>query len=239
MGISSRRQSEKMMVEGRIILNSKIVTELGTKMDPETDHLKVDGKPVRIKENRIYMVLNKPKGYLTTSFDDRSRPTIYDLINKKIKMWLFTVGRLDYNSEGLLLLTNDGQMSRYLTLPQNNIERIYEAKLQGVIKKEELKKINDGIMLEDGWISKPKVRFSKKTKENCWVEVILKSGKNREVRRIFERVGYNILKLRRISFGPIKLGDIKPGELRHLTPLEINKLNLLCSNKTVEIRNRK
>lgn len=239
MGISSRRQAEKMMVEGRIILNGKVVTELGTKMDPDTDHLKVDGKPVRIKENKIYMVLNKPKGYLTTSFDERGRATIYDLIKKKIKMWLFTVGRLDYNSEGLLMLTNDGQMSRYLTLPQNSVERVYEAKLQGIIKDEEMKILNRAVKLDDGWISLPKARLITKTKGNSWIEIKLRSGKNREVRRIFERIGYNVLKLRRISFGPIKLGDLKPGELRHLTPYEVSKLNLLCSNKTVEIRNRK
>ena len=239
MGISSRRQAEKMIVEGRIILNGKVVTELGTKMDPDSDHLKVDGKPVRIKENKIYMALNKPKGYLTTSFDERNRPTIYDLIKKKIKMWLFTVGRLDYNSEGLLLLTNDGQMSRYLTLPQNLVERVYEAKLQGLIKDEELKILNKAVKLDDGWISLPKTRLLTKTKGNSWVEIKLRSGKNREVRRIFERIGYNVLKLRRISFGPIRLGDLKPGELRSLTPYEISKLNLLCSNKTVEIRNRK
>jgi len=225
-----------MIKEGRITLNGKIVSRLGTKVNPEIDYLKIDGKLIKLKKSKIYIALNKPKGYLTTSFDEKNRPTIYSLLKDKINMWIFPVGRLDYNSEGLLLLTNDGDMSRFLTMPENSVKRVYEVKLQGMIDQEDILRLNKGIRLEDGWVSSPKVRFLKKAKANYWVEVSMRSGKNREVRRIFKKIGYNVLKLKRVKFGPIALGDLKPGEFRYLTSGEVSSLKQMTKQKILSTK---
>ena len=232
MGIASRRQAEKMILEGRVTLNGKKVSELGTKINPEADHLKIDGKLVKLEnKQKVYIALNKPRGCITTSLDEENRPTIYHFLEKKVRERVFPIGRLDCNSEGLLLLTNDGDMCEFLTRPKNSIERVYEVKIQGTIDKEVIARLNKGVRLDDGWFSKPKIKFLKKMEENCWVEVSLRSGKNREVRRIFNSLGYNVLKLKRIMFAAIELGSLKTGDFRYLTLREINSLKKLARRK--------
>ena len=221
-----------MIREGRVTLNGKRLSELGTKINPEADHIKIDGKLVKLKsKQKVYIALNKPRGCITTSLDEEDRPTIYHFLEKKVHERVFPVGRLDCNSEGLLLLTNDGEMCEFLTRPKNLIERTYEVKVQGTIEREDIERLNRGVRLDDGWLSKPKVKFLKKTEENCWLEVALQSGKNREVRRAFNSLGYNVLKLKRIRFATIQLGSLKTGEIRYLTVWEINSLKKLTRKK--------
>ena len=231
-GIASRRHAEDLIVEGKVQVNGKVVTELGTKVDPARDHVKVDGKRIQVESQKIYLLLNKPKGYITSVQDPEGRPTVMDLIID-VKERIYPVGRLDYETEGLLLFTNDGDLARALMHPSTEVEKIYWAKVKGRLTEEEMKKVEKGgISLPEGKTAPCKIRFLRSTTaENEWVEIILHEGKKRQVRMMMEKIGHPVAKLKRVGYAFLKLGNMPLGAYRYLSPIEVGKLKNLTNKK--------
>ncbi|MGO9379766.1 MAG: pseudouridine synthase [Dissulfurispiraceae bacterium] len=222
MGIASRRGAEELIVEGRVTVNGK-TAELGAKADPGKDHIKVDGKLLTRREPKIYLMFNKPKGVVTSLSDPEGRPAIKDYL-KAVRYRVFPVGRLDYDSEGLLLLTNDGDFANALMHPSGKISKTYVVKVKGIISDDKIMKLKQGVRLEDGKSLPARVRFVRQAENNSWIEITITEGRKRQVRRMVEAVGHPALKLRRISFGSVKLSGLKIGELRPLAEKELLSL---------------
>lgn len=222
-GIASRREAEKLISEGRVTLNGKVVEELGTKVDTDKDYIKVDGKLITRPEPKAYLILYKPRGYVTTTSDPEGRPTIMELL-ERVKGRVFPVGRLDYDTEGLILCTNDGDLTHRLQHPSHEVPKTYFAKVEGVPTPEEITKLRKGIKLEDGMTAPAKVKLVRKVEANSWLEITIHEGRNRQVKRMVEAIGHPIIKLKREGLAFLTLGDLKPGEFRHLTAEEIKKL---------------
>jgi len=221
-GVASRRSGEQLILEGRVSVNGRIIQELGAKVDPAHDHVSLDGKPVRAKR-KLYLALNKPRGLVCSRKDEHDRPTIYELLPKE---WthLHSVGRLDFNSEGLLFLTNDGQFSLHLTHPRYGVRKKYVATVEGRVEPEILKRFVQGLWYEGERFKAEKARLVSATSSQSVVELELAEGKYREVRRLFESQGRQVKRLQRIQIGPIKLGELRLGKWRTLTPAEIKSL---------------
>lgn len=222
-GIASRREAEKLISEGRVTLNGKVVEELGTKVDTDKDYIKVDGKLITRPEPKAYLILYKPRGYVTTTSDPEGRPTIMELL-ERVKGRVFPVGRLDYDTEGLILCTNDGDLTHRLQHPSHEVPKTYFAKVEGVPTLEEITKLRKGIKLEDGMTAPAKVKLVRKVEANSWLEITIHEGRNRQVKRMVEAIGHPIIKLKREGLAFLTLGDLKSGEFRHLTAEEIKKL---------------
>jgi 23S rRNA pseudouridine2605 synthase len=222
MGIASRRKAEELIIEGRVTVNGKIAT-IGMKADLAKDHIKVDGRLLVKPEPKIYLVFNKPVGVVTSLSDPEGRPTIKDFL-KGIKYRVFPVGRLDYDSEGLLLITNDGDFAHSLLHPSKKIPKTYVVKVKGIIDEDAMERLRRGVRLEDGLTAPAKVKKVRLAESNSWVEVTIYEGRKRQVRRMLEKVGYPVIKLRRIAIGGLKLGNLRPGEMRRLTQEEIKRL---------------
>jgi 23S rRNA pseudouridine2605 synthase len=220
-GVTSRRKAEQLMVEGRVTVNGKMVTELGTKADPARDHIKVDGKLVRFSNRLVYLVLNKPTGYVTTASDPEGRPTVLDLM-KGVKERVYPVGRLDYHSEGVLLLTNDGEFANRITSAKNHVVKTYVVKVTGTLTAEQETWFRDGIML-DGKRTAPAGLKLIRRAANPWYEVKLTEGRQNQIRLMFRYFGTMVEKLRRVKIGFLELGPIKSGEYRPLTPGEVTR----------------
>jgi 23S rRNA pseudouridine2605 synthase len=236
-GIASRRKAEELITQGRVTVNGAVVTELGSKADPERDHVKVDGKLLRGPERNVYLLLNKPKGYVTTVSDPEGRPTVMDLV-RHVGERIYPVGRLDYASEGLLLLTNDGALANHLTRAASHVPKTYLVKVSGQPAEEDILKLRRGLRIygKPGQVgSKPgahgmeavrtapaQVRLVREA-ENPWYELTLIEGKNRQIRRMFEEIGHHVEKIRRVRYGPLTL-DVPPGEFRALAPREVESL---------------
>ena len=218
-----------MVIEGRITVNGKVIS-LGFKADPAKDHIKVDGKRLKGLEPKITLLLNKPGGYLSTVDDPRGRPTVMDLL-RKLKWRVYPIGRLDYDAEGLLLLANDGDLAYRLSHPRFSVPRTYLAKLGGVPDEKELLRLRKGVVLEDGMAKAVSCRIVRRGEKNCWARVVITEGRNRLVKRMFSAIGHPVLKLKRIGFGPIQLGDLPAGRSRPLTAEEIAKLKKLTAEK--------
>ncbi len=219
-GYASRREAEKLIEEGRVTVNGKIA-KLGDKADPEVDHIKIDGKLLKkTKKDYVYIILNKPKKVMCTTSDPEGRETIMDLI-KGLKKRAWPVGRLDYHSEGLVLITNDGELSLRLTHPKYKVEKVYEVKVKDLPDEKKIEKLRKGIWLEDGKTLPCEITFIKKTKENSWFRVVLREGKKRQIRRMFHAIGHDVMKLKRVAIGPIKLGKLPSGAYRSLDEKEI------------------
>ncbi len=227
-GMASRRKAEEFITQGRVTVNGQIVSELGAKADPERDHIRVDGRRVTA-ERHTYLVLNKPKGYVTTVSDPEHRPTVMELV-RGAGTRVYPVGRLDFNSEGLLLLTNDGALAQKLMHASSHVPKTYLAKVSGIPSSEALAKLRAGVKLEplEGRHEKPvttapaRIRPVKEA-ANPWYEVTLIEGRNRQIRRMFEAVGHHVEKIKRVRYGPLEL-DVPPGQFRHLTPGEVRGL---------------
>ncbi|HET8890949.1 MAG TPA: pseudouridine synthase [Candidatus Angelobacter sp.] len=226
-GVTSRRKAEELITQGRVSVNGQIVTELGSKADIERDHIKVDGKLLQGAERHVYLLLNKPKGYVTTVTDPERRPTVMDLI-QGVGARIYPVGRLDWASEGLLLLTNDGELASKLTHASSHVAKTYLVKIAGKAKEEEIDKLRRGIKIGAGLgprrlqalhTAPAQIRLMKEA-TNPWYEVTLIEGKNRQIRRMFEEIGHHVEKIKRVRYGPLTL-DVEPGEFRELAPGEV------------------
>ncbi|MBO5429558.1 MAG: rRNA pseudouridine synthase [Peptococcaceae bacterium] len=222
-GVASRRASEKLILEGKVAVNGKVVKELGTKVIPGKDKVTVDGKPVRTEEQLVYYLMNKPAGYLTTVKDTHDRPTVMDLL-AGIPYRVFPVGRLDFETEGLLLLTNDGEFAYRMTHPKFKIKKTYLATVQGELTKERLQMLREGVELEDGKTAPAEVKVVRQEKHRTVVEITIHEGKNRQVRRMFKAVKNPVLELKRINVGGLTLKGVGSGEIRSLTDEELQKL---------------
>lgn len=241
-GFSSRRKVDELITQGRVTVNGNTIVELGFKIDPEKDKVKVDGENVRTSTKKIYIILNKPPGVVTTVSDDRKRTTVIDLIKQNEK--IFPVGRLDYNTTGLLLLTNDGELANKLMHPKSEIYKTYFVKLSKPLEEKHRIKLTGGIKLEDKKTAPCKIRFLKNNNyEDLYISIY--EGRNRQVRNMFEHYGYFVRELERIEYAGLKLGSMKEGEWRKLTPEEVTKLNSIVKEtpanypKTISIEKRK
>jgi len=228
-GVASRRASEELIVQGRVKVNGKVVRELGSRVDPLKDQVQVDGKPVQMDPERIYFAFNKPKGVTSTMSDEGGKRCLADYFVEFDH--IFNVGRLDKDTTGLLIMTNDGELANQLLHPRYEVEKLYLAKVMGKISKVELQRLKDGVRLEDGLAQADRVRVIDQNDAFSLVEIVLHSGKNRIVRRMFEAVGHPVLDLTRKSFGPVHLKALKLGHFRELSKLEVSSLMMLGQSR--------
>ena len=260
-GIASRRKAEELITSGLVSVNGQAVTELGTKADPDRDHIRVNGKLLRGAERHLYLLVNKPKGYVTTAHDPEGRPTVMDLLHG-IGARVYPVGRLDYRSEGLLLLTNDGDLAFRLMKAASHVPKVYVVKVAGNPDAAGLEKLRRGISIPEGKFVAPrgdhkrggamkgnrqdrrahrvrtapaKIRLVRES-DNPWYEVTLTEGKNRQIRRMFEEIGHHVEKIKRVRYGPLSL-DVPAGEFRRLSVGEVQKLRF-AANKRQETTDR-
>ncbi len=217
-----------MIAAGRVTVNGKIVKKAGTKVNPDRDKVAVDGKVLRAPKKNVYFMMNKPSGVISAAHDPQGRPTVIDLIRESDNLpssgRVFHVGRLDFNTEGLLLLTSDGPLSQALTHPSNQVPRVYLARLKGSPSKDVLGKLIHGLELEDGWAKAQKINIWKRNPKTVWVEVQVTEGRNRLIRRLFEALGYPVTRLVRTEYGGLSLGDLARGKIRRLVPEEVMTL---------------
>lgn len=225
-GAASRRGADKLISDGLVKVNNKVVTELGTVVNEDNDTVTVNGKKLVLRNRDVYIILNKPKGCITAVKDDKGRKTVMDYVESKDKR-LFPVGRLDYDSEGLVLLTNDGDTAYKLTHPSSEIPKTYIAKVEGEIPEKELDKLRDGIPLDGAITHRAKIKVLGVEDRISRIEITIFEGKNRQIRRMFEYIGYNVIFLKRTAIGDIRLGGLGRGLTRYLTPKEIQFLKKL------------
>lgn len=232
-GIASRRRADALIASGMVSVNGEIVTELGTKADPEVDHIKFDGRLINDRltaQQKVYILLNKPKGYLSSVADPEGRPLVTDLIPKKLGK-VYPVGRLDFNTEGLLILTNDGEFTN-LVASSKKVPKVYEVKVKGLPNANAINKLRRGITLEDGFKTAPaEIKELKPTDKNGWYEVTLYEGHNQQIRKMFDAVGHSVVKLRRLSIGHIADDKIPVGAYRELTAREIKEFTVPATKK--------
>jgi 23S rRNA pseudouridine2605 synthase len=230
-GIASRRKAEELIKDGRVKVNGKVVTELGVKV---TSSDKIEVNEVQIeKEEPVYFLLYKPRGVISSVSDDKGRKVVTDFFSNYQER-IFPVGRLDYDTSGLLLLTNDGEFANLLTHPSNEVEKLYVAKVKGIPLRENLRKLEKGIRLEDGKTAPAKVKMlsGDKKKQTAIVEISIHEGRNRQVRRMFEAIGHEVVKLKRERYGFLTLNGLKAGEARELTPHEVKQLRALAMERS-------
>lgn len=225
-GIASRRKAEEYILEGKVKVNGKVVTSLGTKVEPDTDIIMYNEKKIKITDKKIYLLLNKPVNYVTTVNDQFNRPTVIDLLHS-VSERVYPVGRLDYNTSGLLILTNDGDLTYKITHPKHHIDKKYIASVKGIPDESTLNKLRKGITL-DGYKTAPaKVKIISSSSNNSVLQITIHEGKNRQVRKMCEAIGHPVIELRRIAIGNISLGDLQIGKFRSLTSKEISYLKNL------------
>jgi pseudouridine synthase len=240
-GIASRRAAEEYITQGRVTVNGETVTELGTKADPETDDIRVDGRRVKTPARRRYILLYKPKGYITTRSDPERRPTVLDLLTTGgVRDYVYPVGRLDYDSEGLLLLTSDGELADKLTHPRHGVGREYHVRVRGVPDEKALARLRKGISLDGERTAPATVELHKVIDRERGADAILSmviyEGRNRQVRRMCEAVGHPVSRLKRVRIGPITDDHIRPGEFRDLTDEEVAALKRVSAREPVARR---
>ncbi len=220
-GYGSRRQCEELIATGRVEVDGQVVTQLGTKVDPHKQQIRVDGELVR-PPRLVYYMLNKPPGVVCTARDPAGRTRVIDLVPERPRV--FPVGRLDLHSEGLILLTNDGELANRLAHPRYGVEKTYLALVAGLLSGEDVQKLLRGMYLAEGFARVARLRIRKRHKLSTWVEMVLDQGRNRQIRRMLARLGHKVMKLKRIGFGPLRLGALPSGAWRLLTPEEVAQL---------------
>jgi 23S rRNA pseudouridine2605 synthase len=224
-GIASRRKAEELIVQGRVMVNGTVVTELGTKADPEQDHVRVDGKRVGGPEKPVYLAMNKPKSLMTTASDPQGRGTVMELL-RGVKARVYPVGRLDFQSEGLLLLTNDGEFAKRITSAATHVTKTYVVKVNGQLTPEQEEKFRQGVPLGGKRTAPAGLKLLQRA-ENPWYEVRLIEGRQNQIRLMFKNFGRLVEKLRRVKIGFLELGSLKPGDYRHLAPTEVARFRKL------------
>jgi 23S rRNA pseudouridine2605 synthase len=222
MGVASRRKAEELILEGRVTVNGTPAT-IGMKADPMVDHIKLDGRLLGKAEPKVYLLFNKPKSVVTSLYDPEGRPTVKDYL-RGVKYRVYPVGRLDFDSEGLLLLTNDGEFAHRVLHPSKKVPKTYVVKAKGIIEDADIEKLRRGVRLEDGRTAPARVRKMKRLKENSWIEITLHEGRKRQIRRMLEKVGHVVIRLKRVRIDGIELGELKPGEFRHLSSDEVKQI---------------
>lgn len=220
-GVTSRRKAEELILSGRVSVNGKVVRELGSKADTLKDTITVDGKRIEPEQARVAVVLNKPDGYITSMKDPEGRPTVTKLVDD-IPVRLYPVGRLDYHTEGLLILTNDGDLAQTLEHPSQQIEKTYIAKVKGIPTVQALEKLRRGVMLEGRKTLPARINVLE-TRKNAWIEVGIREGRQNQIRKMFESIGHDVIRLRRIAIGFLRDDSLKTGHYRFLTPQEIKR----------------
>jgi 23S rRNA pseudouridine2605 synthase len=224
-GLTSRRKAELLILEGRVTVNGQIVTQLGAKADPEHDHIKVDGKLVRLSPKKIYILLNKPRQVISSVADPEGRTKVTDLVDVHTK--IYPVGRLDYNTEGLILLTNDGAFAKIVSAAGNHLPKVYHAKVHSTPDSSSLERLREGLRLRSG-VQLARCRITQlRERANSWYEVTLTQGKNRQIRDMFEEIGHPVLKLRRVRIGFLTDKGLAIGQFRRLTPDEVKRIKAI------------
>jgi len=225
-GIASRRAAEALILQGRVTVNGAVVDRLGSAVDPDVDEVRVDRRIVRLERPKVYYMLHKPAGCVTTLKDPQGRETVMDLA-RKLPERVFPVGRLDYDAQGLLLLTNDGPLAHRLQHPRYAIPKTYLVKVKGHPDESTLQRLRSGVPLREGRTAPAKARVTERLADAAWLKITLHQGWNRQIKRMGEAVGHRVLKIKRILYGPLVLADLPPGKLRPLTPGEVHRLYLL------------
>ena len=227
-GLCSRREADKLIEQGRVTVNGKLVTELAFNIDEEKDIVEIDGEQIGVEKNNVYIVLNKPEGYITTVKDQFDRPSVLDLVSD-IKERVYPIGRLDYETSGLLLLTNDGDLTYKLTHPKHEVDKTYVARVKGKLTKEEIERFKTGLKIEDYTTAPAKLKVIKydEQRDSSLLEIKIHEGKNRQVRKMCKAINHPVLRLRRSAMGKIKIGDCEIGKYRYLTEDEIKYLKNL------------
>lgn len=230
-GVASRRKCEELILAGKVEVNGQAVTTLGAKADPAQDVITVNGRVIK-SEQKLYMMLNKPKGVITSATDPKGRKVVTDFVGG-IKERVYPVGRLDYDTEGLLLLTNDGEFANLLTHPKHHVAKTYLATVKGVPHGDKLDLLKQGIMLEDGITAPAEVEYQDidMDKNEATIRITIYEGRNRQVRRMFDAISHPVQRLKRIKFGELSLQNLQRGRYRHLTPQEVNELKQLALSK--------
>jgi 23S rRNA pseudouridine2605 synthase len=224
-GLASRRKAELLILEGRVTVNGQIVTQLGAKADLEHDHIKVDGKPVRLSPKKIYILLNKPRQVISSVADPQGRIKVTDLVDVHTK--IYPVGRLDYNTEGLILLTNDGAFAKVVSAAGKHLPKVYHVKVRSTPDSSALESLREGLRLRSG-VQLERCRIAPlKERANSWYEVTLTQGKNRQIRDMFEEIGHPVLKLRRVRIGFLTDKGLAVGQFRRLTPDEVKRIKAI------------
>lgn len=231
-GVASRRACEQLIEQGRVTVNGHVINQLGTKVEPTIDVVKVDGKVISDLDHKLYILLNKPAGYVTTAKDPEGRPTVLDLLTD-ITQRVYPVGRLDYETEGLLLLTNDGELTHALTHPSHRVNKTYHARIKGIPSEENLEHLRKGVELEDGLTAPAEIRVIKQEKAGIWIEVTIHEGRNRQVRRMLEHIGHPVIYLSRVRLGLLHLEGLPTGKYRLLTPREIRDLKEIAGMEDI------
>jgi len=223
-GLASRRAAEKMILDGRVMVNGEIVSSLGTRVDPQRDKIVVDQQELCLRESKEYLIFYKPKKCVTTLHDPEGRRSIVDFLTK-VGTRLFPVGRLDYDAEGLLVLTNDGELAHRLQHPRYGVRKVYEVKITGHPDAAALNRLRSGVQLEEGVTAPAQVEVLRTLPKACWLRVALIHGWNRQIKRMCAAVGHAVLKIKRVAYGPLRLGQLKPGSYRPLTDRELDLLS--------------
>lgn len=229
-GVASRRVCEDLIVKGRVRVDGKVIRELGTRINPDGARVEVDGRPIQLDPDRVYFAFHKPKGVVSSMADELGRKDLSHFFNGIDRV--FNVGRLDTDTTGILLMTNDGELANQLAHPSFGVEKLYAAKVQGAIQRADLQKLLEGVRLEDGIVKADTARILDQNQEFSLVELSLHSGQNRVVRRMFDAVGHPVMELTRKSFGTLRLGSLKPGAIRELSKLEVSSLMLVAQGGT-------
>ncbi|GAB6087837.1 pseudouridine synthase [Alkaliphilus crotonatoxidans] len=224
-GVASRRGAEALIAEGKVLVNGKVITEMGFQIDPEQDTVTYNNHIVKIEETLIYVLMNKPKGYVTTVQDQFNRRKVTDLV--EVPQRIFPVGRLDYHTSGLLLLTNDGELTYRLTHPKFKVEKVYRALVKGQPSAEALRAFERGLKIENYITSPAKINILSKREGNCLVEITLREGRNRQVRKMCDAIGHPVIELKRVKLGKLTLGSLREGQWRLLNREEIQYLKKL------------